>query len=351
MGGTIGVESEPGKGSRFFFEMPLDEAKQGKAIGDTDRARFVGARAESSVASWRLSAGASVQALVVDDVAENRELLRQMLESIGCQVRVASSGEEALGKLREIMPDIVFLDIRMPGMDGIQTAQAMRAVAASQEAGLGRAELPLRLDEMAAQQHRPINTSSLSSAAPGGGSRSCETSSKPMPSAGVAGAPPSMADDSVQGKPSRPRPLQLVAVSASVLEHERKRYFEAGFDDFISKPIRLDQLCVCLTDRLGAVIQTLAVGEPGSTCEGELDLHTVTLPAGLRQRLRTAAQHYSTTEFRECLREVEQCGVPGQRLAARLQELIRRYAIEDVLRLLDELEKLSLEIEPDGKRA
>jgi CheY-like chemotaxis protein len=141
----------------------------------------------------------------------------------------------------------------------------------------------------------------------------------------------------------------LVAVSASVLEHERKRYFEAGFDDFISKPIRLEQLCVCLTDRLGVAFQTLAVGEPRSTGEGELDLHTVTLPAGLRQRLRTAAQHYSTTEFRECLREVEQCGVPGQQLAARLQELIRRYAIEDVLRLLDELEKSSTNTAPDEK--
>ena len=67
-----------------------------------------------------------VRALVVDDVRENREVLRQMLGELGCEVEVAENGLEAVEIACRSRPDIVFLDIRMPVMDGLAAAQEIR---------------------------------------------------------------------------------------------------------------------------------------------------------------------------------------------------------------------------------
>ena len=113
MGGEMGLESTPGEGSRFFFAVQLP------VIGGEG----VVEERVSLGQVLRLAEGCAVSALVVDDVAENREVLAQTLERIGVRVRQAASGEEALALLREEGVDIVFMDIRMPGMNGIETKQ------------------------------------------------------------------------------------------------------------------------------------------------------------------------------------------------------------------------------------
>ena len=66
-----------------------------------------------------------MKVLIVDDEPPARERLRQIVEDIdGYEVAgVAANGEEALDLVTEVTPDIVLLDIRMPGMDGIETAR------------------------------------------------------------------------------------------------------------------------------------------------------------------------------------------------------------------------------------
>lgn len=66
--------------------------------------------------------------LVVDDNAINRSLLEVMLEELGFDVHLATSGEEALALGRDEHFDLVLMDIRLPGMDGIATTQALRAL-------------------------------------------------------------------------------------------------------------------------------------------------------------------------------------------------------------------------------
>ena len=61
-----------------------------------------------------------VDALVVDDVADNRELLSRMLQTVGVRVSVAKNGADALEQARRHPPDVIFMDVRMPVMDGIQ---------------------------------------------------------------------------------------------------------------------------------------------------------------------------------------------------------------------------------------
>ncbi len=65
--------------------------------------------------------------LVVDDVPDNVEILQLRLENRGYQVATAGDGIEALEKIRELLPDLVLLDIMMPKMDGIETVRRLKA--------------------------------------------------------------------------------------------------------------------------------------------------------------------------------------------------------------------------------
>ncbi len=63
---------------------------------------------------------ASKKILVVDDHQGVRELVEELLVNSGHEVRTAKTGEEALSKIKDISPDLIILDIMMPGMDGIE---------------------------------------------------------------------------------------------------------------------------------------------------------------------------------------------------------------------------------------
>ena len=111
MGGALQVRSTPGKGSVFSFAIELPPAS----------ARRMKSRDEFADVE-RLAGGVRVHALVVDDIAENREVLSLMLSRIGCAVNAAGNGEEAIDLIRVAQPDILFLDMRLPGMSGLETA-------------------------------------------------------------------------------------------------------------------------------------------------------------------------------------------------------------------------------------
>jgi class 3 adenylate cyclase/CheY-like chemotaxis protein len=65
--------------------------------------------------------------LVVDDVPDNVDVLQMRLESQGYEVVTAGDGAEAVEKTRELLPDLVLLDIMMPKMDGIETVKRLKA--------------------------------------------------------------------------------------------------------------------------------------------------------------------------------------------------------------------------------
>jgi CheY-like chemotaxis protein len=64
--------------------------------------------------------------LVVDDNQDNVEILRALLESRGYIVAEAADGQTALAKLEEVKPDLVLLDVMMPGMDGWQVCRTIK---------------------------------------------------------------------------------------------------------------------------------------------------------------------------------------------------------------------------------
>jgi len=115
MSGTLTLESEPGNGACFTVTLPLP-------IGEGAELVLNSTYTEVS----HLAPGYHVEALVVDDMQTNRDILTRMLQVIGIEVREAVNGQECLDKIHEQCPDIVFMDIRMPIMDGLVAIQYIR---------------------------------------------------------------------------------------------------------------------------------------------------------------------------------------------------------------------------------
>ena len=115
MGSSLELESQVGKGSRFHFTLDLPAAS-----GEVRK------RSERFGKVVHLAKGHDVKALVVDDVKENRDVLRLLLSDIGVEVTCAENGLEALQELSKSKPDIVFMDIWMPVMDGEEAVKEIR---------------------------------------------------------------------------------------------------------------------------------------------------------------------------------------------------------------------------------
>ncbi|MDP9291142.1 MAG: CHASE domain-containing protein [Verrucomicrobiota bacterium] len=117
MGGQLSVVSELGTGSSFFFTLPLPDSSETAATH----------RADPTLEVLRLSDGFRVSALVVDDMPENRDVLFTMLAQIGCDVTTAENGRQALASVAVTRPDIIFMDMRMPEFDGMETTRRLLA--------------------------------------------------------------------------------------------------------------------------------------------------------------------------------------------------------------------------------
>ena len=133
MGGTIGVESTPGAGSRFFFTVRFRAQAPGAAVG---------INGPLSAPTGPPATGADVDlvgvhVLVVDDNEVNRMIAQELLEAAGAAVETVRSGREAVDRLATGAAfDAVLMDIQMPEMDGYQATEAIRG-------RLGLQDLPI----------------------------------------------------------------------------------------------------------------------------------------------------------------------------------------------------------------
>jgi CheY-like chemotaxis protein len=118
MGGTIALLDEPGPGSCFVVELPLEEPGQPPApvAGPGQRQQLQGLRV-----------------LLVEDNAVNMLVAAAMLRELGAEVLEAADGEQALALARQQGSTLnaVLMDLHMPGMDGFETTAALRTLPAA----------------------------------------------------------------------------------------------------------------------------------------------------------------------------------------------------------------------------
>jgi signal transduction histidine kinase/DNA-binding response OmpR family regulator len=116
-GGTVTAHSEgPGRGSEFVVRLPIapeaaPERPSGVAPVPPERAAVN---------------GRALRVVVVDDNVDGAESLGNLLEMLGHRVRVAHTGPDGIAAVRECDPDLVLLDIGLPGMDGYEVARRLR---------------------------------------------------------------------------------------------------------------------------------------------------------------------------------------------------------------------------------
>ena len=173
MGGTIGVDSKPGEGSRFWFTAVLQESDP-EAAANVLETRRRGAKLVLHDEQPEDLDHAGRKVLVVDDNEVNQFVAQRMLEQLGFLVDLAANGEQAIDASQRENYAAILIDSQMPGMSGNEATRIIR----QQEAD---------------DRHTPI-----------------------------------------------------IALTAKVLEHDRKRAFEAGVDDFLSKPVFIEDIVASL---------------------------------------------------------------------------------------------------------
>ena len=253
MGGTLRLESGPGHvlpdtgaaaGARFYFTLQLA------------RARHNSSHFEPLLQIDRMLAAHHYHILVVDDNAENREILSRMLGNLGINVMQANDGLQALDIMATRHFDLVFLDIQMPGLDGLATLKR------------------------------------------------------------------------IQAETSAPQPL-CVAVTASVLQHQREEYQRQGFDDFIAKPFLFGTICSCLQRLLGVQF-SYKTHDAGSHAALIAASAPLVIGHACWQTIMSALDSGWVSGIAQALPQLAAHGEPGQQLAQQIQALLDQYDMDGI---------------------
>ncbi|OWU86088.1 hypothetical protein ATO6_04295 [Oceanicola sp. 22II-s10i] len=139
MGGDIWVDSEPGRGSAFGFRITLpvhcaadaarpapDAPAPSTAVGTSAGQGFVSRRHRQDAAQEPAPELRLLRVLAAEDNPTNRMVFDRMLRGARIELHFATNGEEAVDAWRDHAPDLIFMDISMPGMDGKEATRLIR---------------------------------------------------------------------------------------------------------------------------------------------------------------------------------------------------------------------------------
>jgi signal transduction histidine kinase/DNA-binding response OmpR family regulator len=256
MGGQLALASDCSKGCCFSFGLDFISSTEYLDIKDKARKKIK-----------CIKSGTRLSALVVDDVPDNRLILTSLLDEIGIDVSDATNGQEALDNLRRNWVDVVFMDIRMPIMNGDEAVKKIR--------------------------------------------------------------------EEFNGKN-----IVCIAISAYSMAHEVEYYLEEGFDFFIPKPFKFDEIYQVL-ERLCAVefeyenMTTGGVEQQYDT--SKMDYSNIVLTDELYTALVTAAKLNQATKIRHLLDQLEVIPNGGSGLSAQFNELLSKYDTAGIVSILKDI--------------
>jgi PAS domain S-box-containing protein len=126
-GGTVEAESPgTGMGTTITISLPLGMGEPPGTPSDEESPKGAAKAAASSNATASSIAAAPSRVLVVDDMRPSARTMSLLLQGIGHEVRIANDGPGALACINEFDPEVVLLDIAMPGMNGYEVARRIR---------------------------------------------------------------------------------------------------------------------------------------------------------------------------------------------------------------------------------
>ncbi len=270
MGSQIQAKSEPGQGSTFWFDISLPFDHSPLEFKPKSTRQIVGYQGEQQTI------------MVADDKPHNRSVFVELLKPLGFNTIEAKNGQEAIEQFQIYHPDLIFMDLVMPVISGLEATQAIR---------------------------------------------------KLLSTGKVRNTPLEM----VTGPTSPAKGLIIIASSASTFKIDKKRSELVGCDDFIEKPVQVDLLFDLLQKHLALewVYGTeQALPEPSKPAANlvippaeELDILLDLAKSGRLSRLKKRATY---------LAELDDSYMP---FANKLQELAKGFQEKAILALLTGLQK------------
>ena len=264
MGGDVSVKSEIDKGTTFSFSIIARIARADEIELKKSERTLIGIDPISVD-----SDGKPFRILVVEDKYENRTLLCRLLNEVGFEVKEAENGRQGVDITRDWQPHLIWMDIRMPVMDGYEAVKQIRS--GEKESG----------------------------------------AIKPV----------------------------IIALTASVFEEEKKNILSKGFDDFVSKPFKLDDIFEKMLEHLGVkYIYDEADGEFKTNEHEELsdeDLKSgiKALPSEIVTELLEAAELSDVNMIEEVISLIRP---QNSRLADALEVYAGDYAFDKIIDAIKE---------------
>jgi|GEM_PF-753652 len=260
MGGEIAVSSTVDKGTLFGFEIQVLPAKVSETIFQPQR-QVIGLK--PTQAKYRI--------LIADDHEENRTLLVRLLEPIGFEVREATNGEEAVASWETWQPHLIWMDTRMPVIDGLEATRIIRSREGWGDGEMGRSrevEKPRSEDAETGRQGDKVDKEKMRA------SQSCTNDSSG--SILLPGITESEQDvcatgtlrerttnlpkwDALEKIPDsqitnnqQPKIIPIIiAMTATAFEHKQEEILAAGSDDFVIKPFTDERIFTKISQYLG----------------------------------------------------------------------------------------------------
>ncbi|AFY34621.1 ATP-binding protein [Calothrix sp. PCC 7507] len=266
MGGDIFATSTLGVGSRFAFDIQINLAQKSEIQTYQNQGHVIGLA----------PAQPEYRILVVDDATDSRLVLVKLLTSIGFAVREAVNGQEAIAQWLEWQPHLIFMDMRMPVMDGYEATRVIKA----RKIGYGN--------------HAPCL----------------------MPACPI-----------------------IIALTASAFEEERQKILSTGCDDFIRKPFAQNLLLEKVSEHLGvkyisqletANITVASQQTQVLPSEAELLRHLSQMPPEWLGNLRHAAASCSDGMILELLGQIP---ADQSQLLRLFRDLANNYQFEKIMEL------------------